>query len=224
MATTFKSAGPYTPTRSCAASGGYSEFAGVDTFSQNYVFDKTLKDIPISPLLMRGGASGSVGAGTFVCLATGDHAVTEVNSVGYAGIYITDSNDRMSFQFTLPVDMDPNKEFAIRYRIANADTYGAATSTITTKSYWRDYSTATAVTSAPTVVFSDTTNSTTIQSVQYSQQWLAWDSVNDSAVAAAALVPGDDTIGVQTAFTLATSVTAFWVVGIQLGYYKRFQG
>jgi hypothetical protein len=223
MATTFKAAGPHSPTNSVAASGGYAEFRNVNTFSQNYVFDKVLKDIPISPTLLRGGASGSVGAGTFVAFATGDHAVTEINSSGMGGIYITDTNDRMVFQFTVPVDMDPNKEFAVRYRIANADTYGAATSIITTKSLWRHYSTATAVTSAPTVVFSDTTNTTTIQSVQYSQQWLSWDSVNDSAVAAAALVPGDDTIMVHTVFTLATSVTAFWVTSIELGYYKKYQ-
>lgn len=223
MATTFKASGPYTPTKSAAASGGVTEFAGCDRFSQNYVFDKTLKDIPIGALYFTTAASGSVGSGGLISVSTGAHAVSEINSSGLCGVYITDTNDRMTLHFPVPVDMDVNKEFAIRYRIANADTYGASTSIITTKSLWRDLSNATAVMSAPTVVFSDTTNSTTIQSVQYSSQWLAWDSVNDSAVAAAALVAGDDWILVQTVFTLATSVTAFWVTGAQLGYYKRFQ-
>jgi hypothetical protein len=218
MATTFKTAGPYTPTRSVAGAGGYSQMAGCDPFSQNFVFDRVIKDMPLGALCF------SVTSPTLVTMGSGACTVVEINTCGVGGILLDSTKDQVCWSFKTPIDMDPAKEF-IRYEFANPTgiKYAAATSMMTVSSFWKAIDATTTTAALPTTAFSVTAVSSTMASVVYGHWNNGWESVNDSAVVAKALVPGDDRIYIRSDFTLSTTATSMFVVGVQLGYYKKFQ-
>jgi hypothetical protein len=220
MATTFKTAGPYMPTRSVAGAGGYSQMAGCDPFSQNFVFDRVIKDMPLSVLNFDGTTS------TITTMASGARVITEVNTTGCGGILLTTTNDQVCWSFKCPVDMDAAKEFAIRYEFATPTGIKfttAASSKMTVSSFWRPMVGSTTTASLPSVAFSVTAVSSSMASVIYGHWNNGWESVNDSAVVAKALVPGDDRIYIRSDFTLGAACTSMLVTGVQLGYYKKFQ-
>jgi len=223
MATTFTAAGPYVPTRAVAG-GNYTEFGACDQFSQNYVIDKTVVDLPFSPLAFT-VVSTNVGLRT---MASGARTVSEVNTTGIGGVLITTTNDQLCFRFRVPVDMDPSKEFAVRYEFANCAgiKYSAATDLITSTTYWLPLKSHATTAALPTTKMSWTSTNarTTIGSAIYGFYDGSWQAVNDSAVLAQSLVPGLHRVIVRTDFTLATNVTSVFVTGVQLGYYKKLQG
>lgn len=219
MATTFTNSGPYYPTRSLGGKVSTENFSTCNGFSQNYVADRVVKDLPLTPLQF------TVVSNQLVTMTSGANAIAEVNTTGIGGIVITATNNEIAWSFAAPFDMDPVKEFAIRFEYANRAgvAYSSATDLITTKSYWTKWDLSTDTGALATTVFSETTNTTTIPSVAYGRCWSTWDSVNDSAVLAQSIVPVEDRILGFSRFTLATNVTSVFVIGMQFGYYKRFQ-
>jgi len=219
MATTFASSGPYIPTKSLVAGHGTNQFAMASGFSQNYVADQVIVPLPLVV------TSFSVTSPNLVTMTSGGSVVNEVNTAGIGGVVITDTNDPLAWSFIVPWDMDPAKEFAVRYEYVNRAgiAYSSATDLVTTKSYWDKWDLSTDTGALATTVFSETTNTTTIPSVAYGRCWSSWDAVNDSAVLSANPVPAEDRIIGFCRFTLATNVTSIFVIGAQLGYYKRYQ-
>jgi hypothetical protein len=221
MATTFATSGPYIPTKSLVAGHGTNQFAMASGFSQNYVADQVIVPLPLV------ATSFSVTSPNLVTMTSGASVVNEVNTTGIGGIVITDTNDEIAWSFVVPWDMDPAKEFAIRFEYANraglAWATGTATDLITTTSYWTKWDLSTDTGALAGTVFSDTTNTASLASVAYGRQWSAWDSVNDSAVLSANPVPAEDRILGFTRFGLGSGVSSTFVIGMQLGYYKRYQ-
>lgn len=218
MATTFKTSGPYAPTGSAAGAGGVAQFRGCDPFSQNFCFDKVIKDMPLSAL------NFSVTSPTLVTMGSGACTVVEVNTCGIGGILLDSTKDQVCWSFKAPIDMDPAKEFAVRYEFCNPTgiKYAAATSMMTVSSYWRAM-TSNVTASLPTVAFSVTAVSSTMSSVIFGYWNNGWESANDSAVVAKSIVPGDTRVVIRSDFTLSTTATSMFVTGVQLGYYKKFQ-
>lgn len=223
-ASTMKDSGPYTPTKS-ATVADTEQFSRVNTFAQEYTFDRTYETVPFTPSMFTTAASGAVGSGGLLTLVSGARTLQEVNTTGIAGVLLTTTKDQLAYSFVVPVDMDPNKEFSIRYELVTPAgiKYSKATDLVTTVTKWDAWGTSTDTGAAASTVMSDTTNTTTIPSAIYGRKWSDWDGVNDSAVVAASIVPGDTRINILTDFTLATNVTAIFCIGFQLGYYKRYQ-
>jgi hypothetical protein len=220
MATTFAATGPYMPTKALVGAPGTHNFATASPFSQNFVADKVIKDLPFTPLQF------SVTSPNLVTMTSGASIISEVNTTGIGGIVIDHaSTDEIAWSFVVPWDMDPVKEFAIRFEYVNMAgiKWSKASDLITTKSLWDKWDLSTDTGALATTVFSETTNTTTIPSAIYGRGWSAWDAVNDSAVLNAALIPAEDRVIGFTRFTLATNVTGVFVTSMQLGYYKRYQ-
>lgn len=222
MATTFKNSGPHYPTNSTFGAGGYAELGKCDPFSQNFVCDQVIKEIPLSIANFT-----TAGTAKLCTMVSGARVIAEVNTSGIGGVVLSDSaKDQIAWSFKVPQDMDVAKEFAVRYEFANMAgvKYSKATDLITTTTRWLALTAGTVTAAYPTTVMSDTTNTTTIGSAIYGFFNSSWDSVNDSAVLAAGLAAGDDRVIVATTFTLATNVTSVFVTGIQLGYYRKLVG
>lgn len=218
MASTMKDSGPYAPTKSTTVADTHS-FSVVNTMAQEYTFDRVYHSIPLQ-VSQFGCTTAAI-----VTLVSGACVLSEVNTTGIAGIVLDTSKDQIAFSFVTPIDMDPSKEFAIRYEFANRTgiKWTKASDLVTTSTKWSAWKQSTSTGAIAATMMSDTTNTTSIPSVVYGRCWSDWDSVNDSAVLAAGVVPGDTRINIMTDFTLATNVTSIFVLGIQLGYYKRYQ-
>jgi hypothetical protein len=221
MATSFKASGPHYPTRSTFGSGGYVELGNCDPFSQNFVCDKVIKELPLAI-----GNFTTAGTAKLCTMVSGACVIAEVNTAGIGGIVLESTKNQIAFSFKVPQDMDVAKEFAIRYEFMNRAgiKYSKATDIITTVSKWDALTASTVTAAAASTVFSDTTNTTTIGSAIYGMYNSTWDSVNDSAVLAAGLVAGDDRILVLTDFTLGSNVSSVFCTSIQLGYYRKLVG
>lgn len=220
MATTFKNSGPHYPSNSTFGAGGTATMRGCDPFSQNFVCDRVIKEIPLSALFV------DCVTGSLVTMGSGALTISEVNTTGVAGVIVAATGDQMLWSFKVPQDMDVAKEFAIRYELTNRAgiKYSKATDLITTTSYHKALTASTVTAAVAGTVFSDTTNTTTLGSAIYGMFNTTWDSVNDSAVLAMGLVAGDDKILILSKFTLGTNVTSVFCTGIQLGYYRQLVG
>jgi hypothetical protein len=220
MATTFTTTGPRWPTKSMLNDVGTHQFAICDNFSQNYCADMVIKPLPFTALQFL-----AYDATKLASMASGTCNVAEVNTTGLGGITLSSTTkSTIAWSFIAPWDMDPVKEFAIRFEFGVPRACTKASDIITTVSYIKLWDLSTTTGAAPTVVMSDTTNTTSLNSSKaYGRLWSAWDSMTDSAVLALALVPGDDRLLGKTVFTLPTNTTATKVIGMQLGYYKRLQ-
>jgi hypothetical protein len=197
---------------------GTHQFAICDGFSQNYVADQVIKFFPFDALQF------TVTTPRFVSMGSGTCMVNEINTTGQGGLTISSTGkSTIAWSFVAPFDMDPTKEFAIRFEFSPARAQ-SATDIITTKSYVLLWDLSATAGAAPTVVMSDTTNTTSLSAaVAYGRVWSSWDSMTDSAVLALGIVPADDRILGRTVFTLPYDTTATKVLGFQLGYYKRLQ-
>lgn len=219
MATTFAASGAPRPTRSLLADNGDNyNFSTLDGFSQNYVADMVIVDLPIKPTQLIASASG------VKTMVSGARVCREVNTTGIGGISLIATKNQIAWSFVVPWDFDPKKEFAIRFEYATARAMSKATDLLTTVSKWSKWDLSDDTGAIAATVFSETTNETTLNAaVANGRVWSTWDSVNDSAVLNAALIPAEDRILGVTDFTVATNTSDTKVIGMQLGYYKRLQ-
>jgi hypothetical protein len=183
-------------------------------FSQEYVIDRPVVDIADFSHLNIVDGSGNAGRWN----GTGTAELTHINSSEVAGLRLASNNDSFGVLWTLPVDIDTDKQIDFRVIWSNSEAAGTGSLTLTGA-----YTALTLGTTAVAVggTAFDTTWDGQADLAANVIRATGWGSIDAGTSAIQSLEGGDDLIALHVKGTLTTISNAD-IYKVQARYYRKW--